>query len=175
MSAPVVPTLLSTPFHEDPRGTFSKPFHTALWDDVSFVIRELYWTRSARTCVRGLHFQVPPLDVNKLVWVSSGSVVDVVVDLRRHAGFGQVTAVELSSSAGGAMWVPSGFAHGFQALEDDTVVNYAVDAPYSPVHDQGIFFNSIDFEWPLEIGAVSDRDLGFVRLEQFDSPFSVEP
>ncbi len=175
MSAPAVPTLLSTPFHADARGAFSKPFHTGVWEDVAFAVRELYWTRSAKNCVRGLHFQTPPFDTNKLVWVSSGSVVDVAVDVRPHAGYGEVTSVELSAKSGGAMWIPSGFAHGFQALEEDTVVNYAVDAPYAPDYDAGILFSSIDFSWPLAIGTVSERDLAFVTLAEFDSPFEVGP
>ena len=175
MSAPVVPTLLSTPFHTDARGVFSKPFHAAVWEDATFALRELYWTLSAKNCVRGLHFQTPPFDLNKLVWVSAGSVIDVVVDVRHHEGFGDVTAVELSATSGGAMWIPPGFAHGFQALEDDTVVNYAVDAPYAPDHDTGILFSSIDFRWPLAIGSVSDRDLAFAPIADFDSPFTVAP
>ena len=174
MSAPAVPTLLPTPFHADARGVFSKPFHPRLWPDATFALRELYWTRSEKNCVRGLHFQTPPFALNKLVWVSSGSVIDVAVEVRAHAGFGGVTAAELSAASGDVMWIPAGFAHGFQALEDDTVVNYAVDAPYAPEHDAGILFSSIDFSWPLEIGTVSDRDLGFVPLGEFESPFEVE-
>jgi dTDP-4-dehydrorhamnose 3,5-epimerase len=163
-----IPTLLPIPHQADSRGTFAKPFSDA---DGTFQIRELFWTRSSRGSIRGMHFQTPPHDLHKLVWVSRGSIVDVVVDVRRHSGFGAVTSFELSADEGSAVWVPSGFAHGFQALEDDTVVNYAVDAVYAPQSDTGVRWDSVSFSWPLAPGAISERDAAFVALDEFQSPF----
>ena len=167
------PALVSIPFHTDNRGTFSKPLHTGVAEAEDFAIVELYWTRSDRGAIRGLHFQTPPHAVNKLVWVSSGSVVDVVVDLRRGDSYGAVATFELSAVAGSAVWVPDGFAHGFQALTDNAIVNYAVDAGYAPSNDAGVLWSSIDFAWPLPAGAISERDRGFVGLAEFDSPFTI--
>jgi dTDP-4-dehydrorhamnose 3,5-epimerase len=168
------PSLIPTPIHGDARGVFTKPFHHKLAGCEDFAIKELFWTSSARGCVRGLHFQVPPVPGRKLVWVSRGSIVDVVVDLRKHSGFGTIARYELSHSIGATLRVPVGFAHGFQALEDDTIVNYAVDAPYSPAHDTGILWNSIEFDWPLPVGPMSERDCSFPTLDAFVSPFEID-
>ena len=169
-----LPALVSIPFHTDNRGTFSKPFHAGLVEAEGFAIAELYWTRSDRGAVRGLHFQTPPHAVNKLVWVSSGTIVDVVVDLRRGETYGAVAPFELSADAGSAVWVPAGFAHGFQALSDNAVVNYAVDSGYAPHNDAGVLWNSIDFDWPLPVAAMSERDSTFATLADFDSPFGIQ-
>lgn len=163
------PSLLPIPFSMDERGVFSKPFHEKL--GVGLDIAELYWTRSAAGSIRGLHFQTPPFAVDKLVWVSSGSIVDVVVDVRRGPGYGAVRSFTLDSATGNAVFVPAGFAHGFQALEDDSIVNYAVDKGYAPDNDTGVLWSSIDFDWPLPPAAISVRDTGFVTLADFDSPF----
>lgn len=168
------PVLLPIPIHGDARGVFAKPFHQELTGSEDFAIKELFWTRSARGCVRGLHFQIPPFPGSKLVWVSQGSIVDVVVDVRKHSGFGTTERYELDEATGATLWVPVGFAHGFQALEDDTIVNYAVDAPYSPAHDTGILWNSIEVDWPLPVGPMSERDRSFPTLEAFVSPFEID-
>jgi dTDP-4-dehydrorhamnose 3,5-epimerase len=169
------PTLLSVPYQADARGTFAKPFSAQRETGEEFVAREIFWTTSSAGTIRGLHFQTPPVAGNKLVWVSRGSVVDVVVDVRAHSGFGAVAHFDLTGDRGDALWVPVGFAHGFQALEDDTIVNYAVDAPYAPQNDTGVLWSSIDFDWPLPTGAVSERDQGFFALAEFVSPFEVTP
>jgi dTDP-4-dehydrorhamnose 3,5-epimerase len=174
MGAIEQPRLTSIPFHGDVRGVFAKPFHQALAGSEDFAIKELFWTRSSRGCVRGLHFQIPPFPGAKLVWVSQGSIVDVVVDIRKHDRFGAIASYELDGETGTSLWVPVGFAHGFQALEDDTIVNYAVDAPYSAAHDTGILWDSVGFEWPLPVGSMSDRDRSFPTLQAFVSPFEVD-
>ena len=71
------------------------------------------------------------------------------------------------------MWVPDGFAHGFQALTDNAIVNYAVDADYAPNNDVGVLWSSIEFAWPLPAGEISERDRGFVDLAEFESPFTI--
>jgi dTDP-4-dehydrorhamnose 3,5-epimerase len=167
------PALLTVPYQEDARGAFAKPFFGQREIGAAFVTREIFWTTSSAGTIRGLHFQTPPVAGSKLVWVSRGSVVDVVVDLRPHSGFGAVVHFDLTSDRGLAVWVPVGFAHGFQALEDGTIVNYAVDAPYAPANDTGVLWSSIDFDWPLPAGPVSARDQSFVALHEFASPFEV--
>ncbi len=168
------PSLVPIPFHTDVRGVFSKPFSDASQGRATFAIAELFWTNSSKGCVRGMHFQTPPAKGNKLVWVSHGSLVDVVVDVRKHAGYGEVTSFELNETTASAVWVPVGFAHGFQALEDDTIINYAVDSAYSPGHDAGVLWDSIEFDWPLRVGAMSERDQAFPSLKTFQSPFEVD-
>jgi dTDP-4-dehydrorhamnose 3,5-epimerase len=154
---------------------FCKPFSEASNAAPSFDLREFYWTRSTVGAIRGMHCQTPPFACNKLVWVSSGAIIDVAVDLRRGAGFGTVTSVRLDAATGSAVWIPVGFAHGFQSLEEGSIVNYAVDAPYSNEHDTGVLWSSVDFDWPLPVGLVSDRDQHLVPLGAYHSPWGDSP
>jgi dTDP-4-dehydrorhamnose 3,5-epimerase len=130
----------------------------------------MFWTTSARGTVRGMHFQTPPFEVAKLVWVSSGRILDVAVDMRPGATFGELHVFEMSSSSQ-TLFIPAGFAHGFQSLEDDSRVNYAVDREYAPANDDGVRWDSVGVTWPLPAGPLSERDRGFVALEDFQSPF----
>jgi dTDP-4-dehydrorhamnose 3,5-epimerase len=170
-SDPREPARLDTVYVADGRGVFAKPY--ALPNDwgIALDVQELFWSASGRGVVRGMHFQLPPHPLNKLVWVSRGSIVDVVVDLRSGPTFGAVTEYDLDAGSGASVWVPVGFAHGFQALEDDTIVNYAVDAPYLRDLDSGVRWNTLGYTWPLPAGPMSPRDEGFVALGDFDSPF----
>lgn len=169
---PHEPARLETVFVADGRGAFGKPY--ALPNDwgIRLDVQEIFWSTSERGVVRGMHFQLPPHPLNKMVWVSRGSIVDIVVDLRRGATYGNVTEFRLDASTGASVWVPVGFAHGFQSLEDDTIVNYAVDAPYLPDLDTGVRWDSVDYTWPLPVGPMSPRDQGFAGVHDFDSPFA---
>ncbi|MDR2723318.1 MAG: dTDP-4-dehydrorhamnose 3,5-epimerase [Cellulomonadaceae bacterium] len=158
-------------FHvADERGAFSKPYSYA-FGKVPFVIRELFWSASARGAVRGMHTQLPPAAAAKLVWVSYGEIVDVLVDIRCGDTYGAVQEYRLSAAQGGALYIPAGFAHGFQALTDGAVVNYAQDHEFAPKCDAGINWRSIDHTWPLEPTVTSARDDALPSLADFDSPF----
>ena len=118
---------------------------------------------SKRGVLRGLHFQSAPFTQGKLVSVLRGKVLDVVVDIRKESPtFGKYVAVELSAENHHQLWVPAGFAHGFLALEDDTLFSYKVTAPYSKEHEGGIRYDDPDIaiEWPhMEEGMiVSEKD-----------------
>src|SRR5262245_42624630 len=126
---------------EDPRGFFFEAYNkqrfAAAGIDVDFVQDSISFNRS-RFILRGLHFQQEPFAQAKLVMVLSGAVRDVVVDLRRSSPrFGQHFAVTLSAGEGNQLFVPIGFAHGFLALEPDTVLTYKLSNYYSPEHDSG--------------------------------------
>lgn len=161
-------------FHmSDARGTFSKPYSHA-YGGVPFTIRELFWSTSAKGAVRGMHFQLPPSATAKLVWVSAGEIVDVLVDIRQGPDYGTVFQYHLSAERGAALLVPVGFAHGFQALTDGALVNYAQDREFDGAADAGINWRSMDFEWPLEPTVTSPRDDALPSLSDFESPFAAE-
>ncbi len=164
------PVLYPTFHVTDHRGAFSKPYSYA-FGSVPFTIRELFWSTSAEGSVRGMHFQLPPAATAKLVWVSRGSILDVLVDVRRGPSYGAVAEFRLSADVGTALLVPVGFAHGFQSLTDGAVVNYAQDHEFSAEHDAGINWRSIGFTWPLPVTATSARDDALPTLDAFASPF----
>lgn len=155
----------------DGRGHLVKVFQASALD--ADPGREVFLTTSARGVIRGLHFQVPPHAHAKTVVCLAGSIVDVAVDLRRGSPTeGQVASFRLDGASPAQLYLPSGLAHGFQALEDDTLVAYVVSTEHSPDHDCGIRWNSIRFDWPVPVTAMSDRDMAFPALDEFDSPFA---
>ena len=127
--------------------------------------------------LRGLHFQVAPHEETKLVSCSRGSVFDVVVDLRpESATFGRHSSVVLSAANHHTLYIPKGFAHGFQTLEDDTEVTYAISAFFEPGSAGGIRWDDpqLAIAWPLPVSAISSRDaeLSPLRLAQHATPLS---
>ncbi|BCS91442.1 dTDP-4-dehydrorhamnose 3,5-epimerase [Metallosphaera javensis (ex Sakai et al. 2022)] len=126
---------------------------------------------SRRGVVRGLHFQLMPKPQGKLVTVISGRILDVAVDLRRGSpSYGKWVGEELVP--GKFLWVPSGFAHGFQALEDSHVI-YLVTREFSPEHDSGIAWNDpeVGVRWPLNEVIVSEKDRKLPRLRESRANF----
>lgn len=112
--------------------------------------------------IRGLHFQHPPRAEDKAVRCLRGRVFDVIVDLRQGSpAFGTWCGVELSAEAMNMVYIPKGFAHGFQTLEPDCELLYLHTEFYSPSHEGGFRHDSPDLaiDWPLPAAEVSPRDL----------------
>ncbi|WP_291378084.1 dTDP-4-dehydrorhamnose 3,5-epimerase [Demequina sp.] len=170
MHVTAVPSLLPAFRAADARGVFSKPYSYDK-DNAPFAIRELFWSSSAKGVVRGMHCQLPPAQAAKLIWVSHGTIADVAVDLRRGTTYGAVHEFILSAEEGSAVLIPVGFAHGFQALSEGAIVNYAQEHEYAPATDTGINWRTIDYTWPLEVSETSPRDESLPALDAFDSPW----
>ena len=134
--------------------------------------REQYYSRSRANVLRGMHFQLPPYDHDKLVYCVAGRALDVILDLRRDSEtYGQVVSLQLDELKGNGAYVPRGCAHGFLSLEDDTILFYNLTAEYSPAHDTGILWNTFGFDWPASDPVLSERDSGFPKFGAFDSPW----
>jgi dTDP-4-dehydrorhamnose 3,5-epimerase len=115
---------------------------------------------SEKNVIRGLHFQRDPFAQAKLATVISGSVLDVVVDLRKDSKtFGKVYECKLDSIRRNMLMVPEGFAHGFAALED-TIFFYKCSNVYDKQSESGIIWNDLklNIQWPIENPIVSDKD-----------------
>lgn len=163
---------------DDERGFFCKTFCESAFRAAGLAAdyREAYWSRSRRRVLRGLHFQAPPHDCDKLVSCMFGQVLDVVVDLRVNSPtFGLAVATPLDGESGQGLYVPRGLAHGFYVCSETAIVAYSVTAEYSPSYDTGILWNSIDYRWPDDTPIVSTRDAGFPALQHFRSPFLFSP
>jgi dTDP-4-dehydrorhamnose 3,5-epimerase len=139
----------------DDRGFFSEVWNEAEW--VAAGVNQRFvqdnHSRSAKGVLRGLHYQLAPFAQAKLVRVSRGAIFDVAVDVRPDSEtFGQWCGALLSAADWNQLFIPSGFAHGFLALEDSSEVQYKVDVPYSAEHDRAIdpFDPAIGVNWPIE-------------------------
>ena len=166
--------ILETNNFRDERGGFQKLFNYDFFAenglDTDFM--EFYYSVNKKGVRRGMHFQIPPYDHTKIVYVSCGKILDVVVDIRKtSATYGKCFSIELDDQKAKYLYIPKGFAHGFLSLEDGSIVNYAQTSCYNKECDCGIDQNSIDFEWDIDNPIVSGRDLTFPALSEFNSPF----
>lgn len=119
--------------------------------------------------LRGMHWQVAPHEEGKLVRCVRGRIYDAIVDIRPGSPTQwQWIGVELSSENFRMLWVPPGFAHGFQTLEDNCEVNYLVSAAYSPEASRGLRFDdpAIGIAWPLPVTKISDADRGWPAVQK---------
>ena len=111
--------------------------------------------------LRGMHFQAAPYEEIKLVRCTRGAICDVIIDVRpESATFRQWTYAELRADNYLMLYVPEGFAHGFQTLEDDTEVIYQVSQFYTPGSERGIRYDDPVFKiaWPLAVQVISEKD-----------------
>jgi dTDP-4-dehydrorhamnose 3,5-epimerase len=144
---------------KDQRGLFVKyNVNPAEW-------AEEFYSTSKAGVIRGMHFQIPPYQHRKMVFVSRGTVVDVLVDLRRDSPT-VGDHVEYILTQGQALLVPPGVAHGF-ATKTAATVHYKTSTRYSREHDQGIRYDSFGYDWRCQRPVVSDRDLGLPEMEKF--------
>ncbi len=171
--------LLKPKVFGDSRGFFLESWNRdtfrTLGIDVDFV--QDNHSRSARHVLRGLHYQAGSAAQGKLVWVTSGTVFDVLVDLRKSSPtFGVWDGYMLTSDAHERLWVPPGCAHGFLVMSEMADFHYKVSLPYSPTAERSLRWDDpeLGIEWPLEIGitpTVSAKDaeaLSFKECEKFD-------
>ena len=112
--------------------------------------------------VRGLHYQREPHSEAKVVRCLKGVIWDVIIDIRPDSPtYLRWQQFELSSENGHQLYVPAGFAHGYQTLCDDVEVNYLISVPYAPQSACGIRYNDPTFgiTWPLPVTEISEKDV----------------
>ncbi len=162
----------------DPRGAFFESFSARTMEGLG--LPRHHWVQDNQSSskagtLRGLHFQRPPHAQAKLVRVAQGRALDVVVDLRhRSPTFGQHANVLLSAELGNALYVPEGFAHGFVALEDNTLFLYKCSDYYTPAAEGGILWSdpALGIDWGFEGEAlVSPKDEVLPTLAALENPF----
>jgi dTDP-4-dehydrorhamnose 3,5-epimerase len=159
---------------KDDRGLFIKTYNQEIFRElnIDLVIKERYFSVSHKNVIRGMHFQTPPEDHIKLVNVMHGNILDVVLDIRKKSPtFGQVFSMELNANDGKTLYIPNGFAHGFKALKENTIVEYNQTTGYSSDNDFGIRYDSFSFDWNISNPLISARDLAFDEFSDFNSPF----
>lgn len=160
----------------DDRGLFVKTFNRNTFNEnhLDFQIKESYYSISNKNVIRGMHFQLPPFDHDKLVYVPKGSILDVVLDLRKKSKtFKQHISIKLSADNKKSIFIPKGLAHGFKSLEDGTITVYNVSSEYNTESDKGVKFDSFGFDWNTNGSVLSTRDKEFQSLDSFfeNNPF----
>jgi dTDP-4-dehydrorhamnose 3,5-epimerase len=177
-----VPTTLPGAFiielsvHTDDRGSFARTmcqdeFHAHGINEV-FVQQNISLTRKQGT-VRGLHFQREPHSEGKLVRCVRGAIFDVIIDLRLESStYLSHLCFWLDGMTPTQIYVPPGFAHGFQTLTDDVEVTYSLSHRYVPSAQGGLAFDDpiLDIAWPLSVTTLSDRDATWPRIEPLVPP-----
>lgn len=161
----------------DERGVFVKVLHAETFAHANlrsdFV--ESYYSVSKKDVVRGMHFQSPPHDHVKLVYVTRGKIMDVILDIRKGSPtYGQHVALELSEENRNMAYVPIGCAHGFRALQDDSCVTYLQTSAYAPTSDFGVRADSFGCSWGVAEPIQSARDKAFPALAELNTPFTFQ-
>lgn len=162
---------------KDERGVFfesfqQQKFNELIGAEITFVQENE--SISKKDVLRGLHFQKPPFAQGKLVRVIAGSVIDVAVDIRKNSPtYGKHVAVELSAENKRQLWIPAGFAHGFVALEDDTVFQYKCTNYYNKAAEDALLWNdeTLGINWEIQQPILSPKDELATTFISFISPF----
>jgi len=160
----------------DDRGYFfeswSKESFSKVGLDLDFVQENQ--SLSGKGVLRGLHFQNPPYAQGKLVRVIKGVVLDVSVDIRKDSPtYGQHFSVELSEENKTIVWIPPGFAHGFVAMEDNTIFTYKCTGAYNKGSEEALLWNDeeMNINWKIKNPLVSEKDLAAGNFKDLVSKF----
>lgn len=159
--------------HSDLRGSFVKTYAAGAMAalGLSFDFREEFYSVSAKNVIRGMHFQIPPHDHDKIVYCPQGHVLDVLLDLRPGEHYGAVRSIVLTPEQPSVIYIPRGVAHGFKAIEDDTLMIYKTSSEHAPSHDGGILWDSFGFDWDCPSPIISQRDRNHPRFADYPTPF----
>ena len=158
---------------EDERGSFYR-----IWDKKIFqenglndnLVQISISFNKKKGTLRGMHFQTKPFEESKIVRCTKGKIFDVVIDLRPESKtFMNWASFELDSNESKILYIPEGFAHGFQTLEDNTEIVYQISNWYSPEHASGLRWddNKFQINWPIQNPIISKKDLTFDSAEKY--------
>ena len=174
--------LLEPTVYRDERGYFFESFNQSKFENalsIKPVFVQDNQSKSQKNVIRGLHFQAPPFGQGKLVTVIQGSVLDVVVDIRKESKtYGKHVSVKLEGETGKMFWIPEGFAHGFKTLEDNTIFTYKCTNFYNRSSEGSVLWNdkNLGINWNIETNGntnfiISEKDKIADSFSTFVSPF----
>jgi len=159
----------------DERGFFARAFcqHEFRDHGLKSVIAQANVALSAKKgTLRGMHFQYPPAAESKLVRCTRGAMLDIIVDLRPESPtYLEHISVELNEDNMTALYVPERFAHGYQALRDNTDTSYQVGEFYTPAAEGGLLHDDprLKLKWPLPVSVISEKDQKFALLDEIEA------
>jgi dTDP-4-dehydrorhamnose 3,5-epimerase len=170
--------ILEPSVFEDDRGFFMESYNKeklySLGIDYTFI--QDNHSKSSYGVIRGLHFQNPPYAQTKLIRVLQGSILDIVVDIRKSSStYGKSFSIELSAENKKQLLVPKGFAHGFSTLSETVEILYKCDEYYNKLAEGGLLYNdpSLKLDWGINSGMeiLSEKDLIYTPFSEFKSEF----
>ena len=153
--------------HHDERGFFGRTFCTAELraKGIEFPVVQCNVSFNyKRGTLRGMHYQIAPSEEAKIVRCTRGAILDVIVDIRPESPTrGRHFSVELTEENQRGLYIPIGFAHGFQTLADETEVFYHMSEMFSPGHARGLRWNdsTLAIAWPLPVSVISAKDAAY--------------
>lgn len=162
----------------DHRGFFSETFRVEDFEahGIPTFVQHNH-SRSERGVLRGLHYQLLPAPLGKLVRAARGSILDVAVDVRAGSPtYGKHVAAELNDHANEMLWVPPGFAHGLLVLSEVADVVYMQSGYWSPEHERSLRWDdpTVGIEWPIRDVKISDKDGSAPLLADIETNFDYE-
>lgn len=154
----------------DDRGFFARSWDAKIFEEIgmnpNIVQCNISFSKKKGT-LRGMHYQTHPFEESKLIRCTKGMIFDVIIDLRQESPtFKKWESFELTEKNHKMIYVPEGFAHGFQSLENNTEIFYQVSQFYTPNSEQGIRWDDSEFKikWPLEISTISEKDASWGKF-----------
>jgi dTDP-4-dehydrorhamnose 3,5-epimerase len=159
---------------KDERGYFARAFCQKDFQEhglKSVIAQANIASNLKKGTLRGMHFQYPPAAETKLVRCTRGAILDIIVDLRPESStYLQHIAVELNEDNMTALYLPERFAHGYQALRDNTDSSYQVGEFYTPNAEGGLRYDDprLGLEWPLPVSVISPKDQAFRPLHEIE-------
>ena len=163
-------TIELEPFRDE-RGLFARTFCQKEFAKIGFhkqIVQINHSVTKQKGAIRGIHYQLPPVCEIKIIRCVQGKVFDVMVDLRAGSPtFMKWHGVELSHKNMRMVYIPEGFAHGFQAITDNAELIYHHSEFYSPEHEHGLRFDdpALAIKWPLPVGEISPRDRSYPLID----------
>ena len=152
----------------DERGLFVKTFHRDFFEknNLESDFKESFYSTSNKNVLRGMHYQKDPHGHAKLVYVTSGTILDVVLDIRKESDtFGHFYSTELSEKNRRSLYISNGFAHGFYTTSESATVVYQTTTVHNEKSDSGVLWNSFGFDWKnVKNPIMSMRDSSFDPL-----------
>ena len=153
--------VINTIKFEDHRGSLLKPYSYKNYKDfeVNLNFKETWFTKSKANVIRGMHLQIGEMAYEKLVSVIAGSLIDVVLDIRKDSStYGEFFEIKLDDTLPRALYIPKGCAHGYKVLEDNTITMYKATEVHSSDHDLGVKWDSFGYDWEIEDPIISRKD-----------------
>jgi dTDP-4-dehydrorhamnose 3,5-epimerase len=160
----------------DDRGSFSETFNIETFRKAGITCHFVQDNQSVsrKNVIRGLHFQAPPFAQAKLVRVVRGAALDVAVDIRKNSPtYGRTYSVLLTEDNAVQFFIPEGFAHGFAAMEDNTVFQYKCSNYYNKESEGSLLWNDaqLNIKWDIAEPIISEKDQVASLFSNFNSPF----